>query len=157
MLRISATLLALALTGCGTAPPVPPQGTLSMQEFMGHVMFPTAERLWAWSALEIDRNGERYTRPKTPAEWEAAESDALTIQQMAIVLAQPSYRVDDAGWDRQLAGLRDAATASAKAAEAQDFPALLTAGNRLNERCVSCHTAFAPQLEVIPTPPAPAP
>jgi hypothetical protein len=149
---VLATIGTMALlASCNAAPPTTP-GAIPMREFMGHVMFHNAERFWAWTALEIDRSGEHDARPKDAAQWEAAESDALTIDQLAIVLAQPGYRIDDPRWDAQLAALRATARDSAQAAEAKDFGKLVAAGNRLNERCVSCHTMFAPELEAIPTP-----
>lgn len=117
---------------------------------MGHVMERNAEQLWAWTKIEIDRNGEHAGKPVTEQEWEDAESDALTLQQLTYVLEHSAARVDDPRWAQRIAAVRTAATASAKAAEDKNFPGLLKAGNQINAGCVSCHWTFAPQLEKTP-------
>lgn len=137
-----------------TAPPhrapADSQSTLPLKEFMGHVMERNAEQLWAWTKIEIDRQGEHSGKPKTEQEWENAESDALTLQQLTYVLEHSAARVDDPRWTQRIAAVRTAAAASAKAAEDKNFPALLQAGNQINAGCVSCHWTFAPQLEKTP-------
>lgn len=130
------------------------QSTLPLKEFMGHVMQRNAVQLWQWTALEVDAQGDHFNKPRTEEEWEDAESDALTLQQLTYVLEQPGLRVDDARWTERLHALRAAVTASAGAAEGKDFAALAKAGDAINAQCIACHMAFAPQLE---TPPPPVP
>ncbi|MFT3966196.1 MAG: hypothetical protein QM690_09965 [Sphingobium sp.] len=128
-----------------------PESPLPLQEFMGHVLQRNAEQLWRWTAYEIDEKGERSGRPTNDHEWEDAESDALTIQQLTYVLEQSTLRPDDKRWDDHLEALRRAATASADAAERKDYEALEKAGNDLNDQCVACHLTFAPELETPPS------
>lgn len=129
---------------------------LPLPEFMGHVMQRNAEQLWAWTSLETDSAGDRSGEPRTTEEWEKAESDALTLQQLTFALQNSASRPDDPRWDSLISDLRKAATASADAAERKDFKALASAGDEINARCVACHWAFAPQLET-PPPPVPLP
>ena len=126
---------------------------LPINEFMGHVMQRNAEQLWRWTELEIDAKGERYVNKPEAEDWENAESDALTLQQLTYALEHSRYAVREPRWTTRITALRAAATASADAAERKDFAALVRAGDRVNEQCVACHFAFAPQLEEAPPPP----
>jgi hypothetical protein len=124
------------------------RSSLELKEFMGHVMQRNAEQVWAWTALEIDKDGERYTRPQNDQDWENAESDALTLQELTYSLRNSrAIAVRDPRWVEHIDRVRVAARQSADAAERKDFQALLLAANALNDACVSCHLAFAPQLE----------
>lgn len=128
------------------------ESQLPIKEFMGHVMQRNAVQLWEWTAFVTDEKGERFTKPVTEEEWEDAESDALTLQQLTYALEHSNYRIADDRWDINLAALRAATAASAKAAERKDFPALQRAGDLINERCVACHLTFAPEIEAPPPP-----
>lgn len=143
----AAAMGASAQRGTETSP-----SPLPLKEFMGHVMQRNAMQLWRWTAFEIDEKGERSGKPQTEEQWEEAESDALTVQQLTYVLEHSPFRGPDGKWDAHLAGLRAAATASAAAAERKDFDAMEAAGNDLNEQCVACHITFAPGLEGPPPP-----
>ena len=144
---------AASIARSATGAPTPPddESRLPLKEFMGHVMQRNAAQLWRWTAYEIDERGERSGKPVTDEEWEDAESDALTLQQLTFALQHSSLRVEDPRWDSHLAGLRAAATASADAAEKKDYPALEKAGNDVNDQCVACHLTFAPELETVPS------
>lgn len=153
-----AALLGALLTGGVLTTRSDPQdeSQLPLPEFMGHVMQRNAEQLWTWTALEVDRNGEHWSKPVSGEDWEEAESDALTLQQLTYTLEHSNYRIDDPRWDSHLLALRTATAASARAAETKDFGGLVKAGEAINDRCVACHLTFAPQLEVKP-PPVPLP
>jgi hypothetical protein len=141
---------AIATTAVGAKRDAGP--ALPLPELMGHVMQRNAAQLWAWTALESDVAGNHSGEPKTDEEWEDAESDALTLRQLAIVLRGVPYRLDDRRWDKLAGELQAAATASADAAERKDLQALTVAGEAINARCVACHLTFAPDLEVKPPP-----
>ncbi|WP_380804909.1 hypothetical protein [Sphingobium tyrosinilyticum] len=128
------------------------QSQLPIKEFMGHVMQRNAEQLWQWTALETDVHGERSGKPVTEEDWENAESDALTLQQLSYALEHSAYRIADVEWDKHLIAFREAASASADAAERKDFVALQSAGDRINAQCVACHLTFAPDIEAPPPP-----
>ena len=149
-MRSASLAVLVAATLAGAALADEQADDLPLDEFMGHVMQRNAEQLWSWSAEEVGTAGELSGRPQTDAAWEEAESDALTLRQLARGLAQASFAPDDPRW-RKLAGdLQQAATASAAAAERKDYAAFSRAGDEINARCVACHLTFAPQLEVVP-------
>ena len=143
--------LILLVAGCADKP-AQSESKLPLLEFMGHVFQRNAEQLWAWTAVEVDRDGTHSGQPKTDTEWEEAESDALTLQELSFALEHSDARIDDPRWSQHLGALRQAAAASAHAAEAKDFSRLTKAGEAINDQCVSCHMAFAPQLETKPAP-----
>lgn len=143
-------LLALGTSVLRTAEPA--SAPLPLPELMGHVMQRNAVQLWAWTATETDASGTRSGEPRDAAQWDDAESDALTLRQLAQVLKAPPYDPGDPRWARLAADLEAAASASADAAERKDPAALVRAGEAINDRCVACHLVFAPQLEVKPAP-----
>ena len=147
-LILATAAAALAASATFAARPAPPaRVALPLKEFMGHVMQRNAEQLWAWSAEEVDAKGTHSGKPTDEAAWENAESDALTLIELTYVLQSPSYRLPAKEWPRYVARARAAAIASAKAAEAHDYPALQKAGDDLNAACVACHLHFVPELE----------
>ncbi|EHJ60223.1 hypothetical protein NSU_2813 [Novosphingobium pentaromativorans US6-1] len=120
---------------------------LSLQELMAHVMQRNAIQMWNWQAFVSDGTGAHSTVPRTDEEWEDAESDALTVGELARTIQQAPYRVDDPMWSKKAQALQAAAAKVAKAAEVRDEDAFLAAGASVNDACVSCHYRFAPQLE----------
>lgn len=147
---VAAAVLASAATYVALQSGEQDESRLTIQEFMGHVMQRNAEQLWSWTALDISPAGDRWTKPVSDEDWENAESDSLTLHQLAYTLEHSDYRIDDPRWAEQLKGLRAAAEASARAAETKDFDGLVRGGEAVNTRCVECHLVFAPQLEVKP-------
>lgn len=149
----TAAFAAAAAVAASSIRAAEPEGSaLPLPEFMGHVMQRNAVQLWAWTATETDAAGTRTGEPRSTEAWEDAESDALTLRQLAQALRAPPYDPGDPKWTRLAADLEAAATASADAAERKDVAALFKAGEDINDRCVACHLAFAPQLEVKPAP-----
>jgi len=150
LLLCAATLLALGTTALRAAEPA--GASLPLPELMGHVMQRNAVQLWAWTASETDAAGTHSGEPRDAQGWEDAESDALTLRQLAQVLKAPPYDPGDPRWGRLASDLEIAAGASADAAERKDVAALVRAGEAINDRCVACHLVFAPQLEAKPAP-----
>lgn len=122
---------------------------LPLKEFMAHVMQRNATQLWSWSAWISDEHGDRYTSPHTAAEWENAESDALSLVELAQRLKVDERRID-ASWDGFADALAVSARRSAEAAERHDLDGLIGAGNDLADRCVACHLHYVPELEGAP-------
>lgn len=147
---IAAALLALGSSMLRAAEPA--GAPLPLPELMGHVMQRNAVQLWAWTETETDAAGTRSGEPRTAEQWEDAESDALTLRQLAQVLRAPPYDPGDPRWARLATDLETAASASADAAERKDVAALIRAGEAINDHCVACHLVFAPQLETKPAP-----
>lgn len=142
----AAGLLLAAAAAAGRIAPA----KLPLPDFMGHVLQHNAERLWSWTALETDRNGEHAGKPTTPEQWESAESDARTVHQLTLLLGQYAPSASALRWSAHVSALRTATAVSAEAAENRDYDALSRAGDQINAACVSCHTAFAPTLETVP-------
>lgn len=142
----------LAMAAALAEGPADSQSQLPIEEFMGHVMQRNAEQLWQWTSFESDATGERSGKPVSGEDWESAESDALTLQQLSYALEHSVYRIDDPAWDRHLAAFRTEASASAAAAERKDFAALQRAGDQINAQCIACHLTFAPEIEAPPPP-----
>jgi hypothetical protein len=130
----------------------PPEGQLTLKEFMPHVMERNAEQLWAWTAFINDEHGPHYTKPETDKDWVNAESDGLTMVQISYLLDSPGLAVDDPRWAPHVADFRAAVQASAKAAEAKDFGAMEQSAEKIDRACVACHRTFVPQIE-LPDPP----
>lgn len=151
-LLLAASLAGSAIASTALRAQAAAPEPLPLPELMGHVMQRNAYQLWGWTAVTIDETGEHSGAPRTDEEWEDAESDALTLRQLALVLRGAPYRQDDPRWDKLAGDLEAAATASAQAAERKDLAALTAAGEAINARCVSCHWAFAPSLEEAPPP-----
>lgn len=122
-----------------------------LKELMAHVMQRNALQLWSWTTYISDGKGDRYTAPGTDAEWEDAESDALTMVQLARSLKVAERRLDGQ-WDGYVAGVERAALQSANAAEHHDFDALLRSANAIDAGCVACHMHYVPELEGAPAP-----
>lgn len=142
---------ALAARAWTLLAPAPARSHLVLDEFMGHVMERNAEQLWAWTAEDIDTKGRRSGQPVDYQGWEDAESDSLSLSQLTYALESSTATGNDGpDWRAHIARLRSAAEASARAAEAHDFPALQKASNAINAACVSCHWRFAPALEMAP-------
>lgn len=126
-----------------------PPAALPLKEIMAHVMQRNAVQLWSWTTYLSDEKGDRYTAPRTDAEWEDAESDALTLVQIARGLKVADRRLDDQ-WDRYIGDLEMAALQSAAAAENHDFEGMLKSANAIDARCVACHMHYVPELEGAP-------
>lgn len=139
----------LAGTGFAAAANGPASGERPLKEFMAHVLQRNATQLWAWSAYVSDEHGDRYTSPANEAQWEDAESDALTVAELARSLMSDDRRLDG-DWDRYAGALREAAEESASAAEHHNLEALVAAGNTLADRCTACHLHYVPELEGAP-------
>jgi len=120
---------------------------IPLKEFMGHVVDRNASQLWAWTTYVSDENGQHYTRPQSDKDWINAESDALTMVQLSHLLASREFAIKDDKWARHVAGFREAAQASAEAAETHDFAKLETAATELDRQCVACHITYVPQIE----------
>lgn len=116
--------------------------SMPMKEFMAHVMQHTADGVWKWQGLEVDKTGERSFLPKNNADWEDAESAALTLAQTTNILLLPDRRLPDPAWDRAVVAVRTVALQAAEAAEQHDVAKFEAAGAALDPACDVCHAQF---------------
>ena len=56
------------------------QSGLPLRDYMVHLVNYNAGQLWKWQATVSDAHRDHLTIPKTEAEWEDAESAALTLR-----------------------------------------------------------------------------
>jgi len=124
-----------------------PSTELSLRDYMVHVMQHNALELWDWTSHEIDEAGYTVIAPKNDEEWEEAESAALTIVELTAPLYAPPLGREDAEWTARLDLLRNVANQAAEAALEQDYEAFMSASDKMDVACVSCHYIFAPQIE----------
>lgn len=121
---------------------------LVVREYMTHLVNSNAEDLWKWQATVTDANGEHSTVPTNDDEWEQAESAALTLRELTKPLA--TIGRGNPTWDARYGALKSAIDDAAKHAEDKDEAAFFADGLKLDNACVACHHAFAPQLEIPP-------
>lgn len=152
----------LALSACGRpdiqgedpAKPTPVVGdvapyrtALPLNEFMAHVMQHAGDGVWKWQGWIVDEKGERSLFPKNDAEWEEAESGALTLAEITNVLLVPGRRVAEPDWDKAVLAVRKVALQAAEAAEKKDADAFFAAGGALDEACDQCHVRYDPSFK----------
>lgn len=163
--RGAALAMLFTLAGCGgpsasneqAATPAPTVRTiggeapfdagLSMQELMVHVVQYSAEGIWERQGYEVDAKGDHSLFPKDDAEWEKAESAALTLAEVTNTLLVPGRRVPEAEWDKAVIEVRRIAREAAKAAEKHDKEAFFTAGEKLDAACDACHARYDPKFD----------
>lgn len=159
MRHIGSILIALCLTACDAQPlktaeqkevakssGAADSEVRPLKEFMGHVVQRNAEQLWAWSEEISDANGFRSLAPKSDADWLNAESDAMTMAELASIISSPAYAVDDK-WAEFSARLLQVTSDVSTAAEKRDFQRFSAASSAMNDACVACHLHYVPELE----------
>lgn len=159
MRYLGTVLLAFCLTACDAQPietggqkeKAEPRSTAApeprpLKEFMGHVVQRNAEQLWTWSEEISDANGFRSLAPKSDADWLNAESDAMTMAELASIIGSPAYAVDDK-WAEFSAHLLQVTSDASTAAEKKDFQRFSEASSAINDACVACHLHYVPELE----------
>ncbi len=150
--------MGFGLVACGSQEPTgskpnndhklsrPQNNPPPLRELMGHVVQRNAEQMWSWSSHISDANGVRSLAPKSETDWLNAESDALTMVELAGVIESEEYKIDNE-WPQFSGRFRSAATDAAKAAEVKSFGKFVSASDAMNEACVTCHLHYVPELE----------
>jgi hypothetical protein len=167
----SALVLSI-LCGCNaqqakpaaTAPDFKP--TFPIEEVMGHIVMPSADKLWGSVATTVSAKGIEETVPKTDEDWERVRDYAVTIVEATNLLLIPGRRVaeqgktqadkselspeqieakikgDPAMWASHVAKLHDVAMESIAAIDKKNADALLDAGDHLDKACEDCHLVY---------------
>src|SRR5207302_4517048 len=92
-------LALLMLSGCNaqSAKPAPPapdyKPTFPIEEVMGHIVMPTADKLWGSVATTVSSKGVEEIVPKTDEDWENVRNYAVTIAEATNLLLIPGRRV----------------------------------------------------------------
>jgi cytochrome c556 len=156
------------------APLEPTPARPSIQEIMQTTVDRAADGVWDAVGTIITKDGIELRRPRSPAEWAAVRSAAVTLVLSARLLmidgravAIGGFRAEAKGalnstqiqrliaqqrpaFDAFAAALRDAAATAIAAIDAQDTEALTRAGGAIEEVCEACHLAFWYPHQVIP-------
>lgn len=149
--RGNSSVATAPVTSSAAASDAPPFDTqLPMKEFMVHVMQHAGDGVWKWQGLELDKTGEHSLYPKNDADWEDAESGALSLVEATNLLLIPGRRIAEPGWDKAVIDVRTVAKDAVKAAEQHDKVAFLAAGSALDAACDGCHVRYDPTFKTAP-------
>jgi hypothetical protein len=165
-------LVALVLSGCNaqSAKPAAPspdyKPTFPIEEVMGHIVMPSADKLWGSVATTVSAKGVEEIVPKTDEDWETVRNYAVTIVEATNLLLIPGRHVAEAGkqaadkselspaqieekiksdpamWASHVATLHDVAMESIAAIDKKNADALLEAGDHLDKACEDCHLVY---------------
>lgn len=127
-------------------PPEPYRLDVPMQILMrGPVTF-AAEYYWQSVSVVIDLEGVHENHPETDEEWETVWAAAITLAESANLLMLPGRALDQGEWMRLANAFYDVGREAARAAEDQDFEAVLDVGEKVYNVCVECHRIYVPAL-----------
>ena len=165
-------LVVLMLSGCNAQPAKPAapapeyKPTFPIEEVMGHIIMPNADKLWGSVATTVSAKGVEEIVPKTDEDWETVRNYSVTIAEGSNLLLIPGRRVaapgkkeadkselspdqieakiqaDPAMWYSHVAKLHDVAMESIAAIDKKDSDALLEAGDHLDKACEECHLVY---------------
>src|SRR5579884_253806 len=97
-------VMALMLFGCNAqqakpaAPPAPDfKPTFPIEEVMGHIVMPSADKLWGSVATTVSAKGVEDTSPKTDEDWERVRDYAVTLAEATNLLLIPGRHVAEEG------------------------------------------------------------
>ena len=166
-------LAVLILSGCNAAQPEKPaqpapdyKPTFPIEEVMGHIVMPNADKLWGSVATTVSAKGIEEIVPKTDEDWERVRDYAVTIAEATNLLLIPGRHVAEQGkqaadkselspdqietkikgdwnaWAGHVAKLHDVAMESITAIDKKNADALLEAGDHLDKACEDCHLVY---------------
>src|SRR5882724_645604 len=138
------------------APPAasqpPPQRPIaSLQELMQAEIDTSADGVWNAVETISTQAGIEEHQPRTPEEWVAARSAAITLVEATNLLVIDGRRPAFNGF---AAALREAGSRAIAAIDAKDPVALVRAGGEIDAVCEACHLTFWYPGQVIPAFPA---
>jgi cytochrome c556 len=162
----------------GVATPFAPSA--SIQELMQSIVDPSADAMWDSVSTDVDAAGTHEHRPTTPEEWQAVRRYAVALSEAANLLVQPravahgggkledahvegindakqvraAIDADPAAFALHAQALHAAARAAVDAIDAHDAKRLLSAGERVDAACESCHSRYWYPNDFKPTWPA---
>jgi hypothetical protein len=142
--------------------------TATVQDLMGGVIDPSADRLWDSVAYIATTKGIEDRQPRTEEQWKAVRMSAVTLIEASNLLCMPGRRVasDAPGSPPPGQGelshgeiqqritathdsfvqfartLQDAGLKALGAIDAKDPQGLMDAGGVIDEACEACHVAY---------------
>ncbi|GGG52330.1 hypothetical protein GCM10011403_06920 [Pseudohongiella nitratireducens] len=120
--------------------------TLSMSEYMAHVLEPTADELWG-SAGWINDKFEGYYElyPTDDEGWQRVENFSAMIVEAGNTLLLPG-RVQEGPWSTYAQALSDVGLRAMQASETQNEEDFFQAGAQIYSVCTACHQAYNPDI-----------
>jgi hypothetical protein len=117
-----------------------------MQILMRGPVTLAAEVYWESVSIVIDLEGVHENYPQSDEEWETVWAAAITLAESGNLLMMPGRALDQGDWMRLSNALVDVGLEAARAAEAQDFEAVLDVGEKVYNVCLECHQQYVPAL-----------
>lgn len=153
------------------APPAPPEPpytpTATIKDIMDSIVDPSADVVWEAVATVVDSKGVNDRIPKTDEEWSNVRRGAIRVIEGANLLMMPGRHVarpheksetpgvelepeaievninkDRDKWNQLAKGLHTATLEALRGIEAKDGPAVIVAGERMDQACENCHSAY---------------
>lgn len=169
--RFGMLLATAALNACHreTEQDAGPRPVASIRDIMLYEVDPAADALWESVSTTVTASGTEERRPRTPAEWDAVQRDALRLAEapnLLVVAGRPvahgGQALDDAGVPgnqtveqiaKQIAadprrfaalasGLQRAGMQAVTAAKARNVQQLSDAGAAIDRACEACHQTY---------------
>ena len=120
--------------------------TLSMSEYMAHVLEPAADELWGSAGWINDRVEGYYELYPTDDEgWHRMENFSAMIVEAGNALLVPG-RVQEDPWSTYAEALSDVGLRAMQASEAQNEVDFFQAGAQIYSVCTACHQAYNPDI-----------
>lgn len=149
-------------------PPEPPYiPTATIKDIMDSMVDPSADVVWNAVATIVDAKGSHENIPKTDEEWADVRRGGIRVLEGANLLMMPGRHVarpheksstpgvelepeeievninkDRAKWNHLAKELHTAASEALRAIEAKDGPAVIEAGERMDQACENCHSNY---------------
>lgn len=143
------------------------QITATIKDIMKSLVDPSADVVWNAVHSVVGTNGIQDVEPKTDEEWQETRAGAIRLVEATNLLLMPGRHVaapgekseapeaelepeqmealinqDRQAWAQRVKALHDAALDALKAIEKRDTTAIFDIGERIDEKCESCHTQY---------------
>jgi len=125
--------MAAALVQAGSDRP-PMRNVGSMSDLMVKIIYPNSDALFYIESRT----------PKTEAEWNVLEGQALMLAESANLLMMPGRARDQKQWMADSTLMLDAGAAAVKAVKSKNVEAISALSDQLLESCTSCHKHYRP-------------
>jgi hypothetical protein len=133
----------------GAEPPPPSfRGEVPMNILMQGPVTLAAEVYWDSVRIVVDIEGEHIYKPETDEDWQVVWAAGISIAESANLMMHEQRALDQGDWLRYSNALYDAGRAAARAADAQDYEAVLDEGEKVYNACTACHEQYMPTLRL---------
>ena len=144
-----ATLLALTVAACNSAPAAPPAPTyrpIATTKELMDALDPVADAFWEPVGTVMTKEGTFDKKPENDEEWQAVRNNAVLMRETGSMLLFPSKAGGNAEWIKQANALIDTTDKAIKAIDAKDPKALFDIGAEVYDSCTNCHRQFMPAI-----------